>query len=290
MVPVGYEVDSLKEGGQFDFLGIVNYHNSQMSKSVLAPFFDKNQGAGTNDGPIVDFGKQSDALFLLMLKTIMDDIAEIINQKVIPRFIDWNFGTGKYPTFRWGELTPAQKAAIKETFEKLMTGKTTPEFDLALEEKYAVDMLGLEINYEDLKEEALETKKQEKAMMDAQMQQGMMGAALGGDPATSMTLDEAQATGATNLPGGGVAPPATPLPGGEVGMDSTLAPPPKAPATGGASAPAGGAPASEGEGGGDTVVPTPEAPISLGAIPRQYLPEGFSTGGEQSGEDSDESS
>jgi hypothetical protein len=68
-----------------------------MSKSVLAAFFDDSQGTG-GDASLVDFGRQSDGLFLLMLQTIMGEIEEVINTQVIPKFIDWNFD-GKYPKF-----------------------------------------------------------------------------------------------------------------------------------------------------------------------------------------------
>src|SRR5947207_454574 len=77
-VPSDYEVESLREATGFDFLALVNHHNSQMSKSVLAAFFDKEQGGG-DSGKLVDFGQQSDALFLLMLATIMGEIEEVIN-------------------------------------------------------------------------------------------------------------------------------------------------------------------------------------------------------------------
>ena len=176
-VPEGYEVESLKEAGSFDFLQYINHHNSQMSKSILAPFFDTEQGSG-GDSSLVDFGKQDDSLFMLMLHTIMREISDVINNQIIPRFIDWNFSSGKYPRFQWGPLTDEQKGAMKDTFDKLSTAGQTltisPEFVWELEKQMAEE-LGLEIDWnpinkerEQQKELALQTQQAQLAAMQPQ--------------------------------------------------------------------------------------------------------------------------
>lgn len=160
-VPADYEVESLKEAAGFDFLAYINHHNSQMSKSVLAGFFDKEQGGG-DAGKLVDFGTQSDALFMLMLQTIMGEIEEVINQKIIPRFIDWNFGSGKYPRFQFGSLSEKQKAAMLDLFKNLSTAGQSltvrPEF-LHEMEKQAAEEFGLEIDWETVEMEMAEEKE-----------------------------------------------------------------------------------------------------------------------------------
>jgi hypothetical protein len=152
--PENYLVELLKEGGSFDFLSYINHHNSQMSKSILAAFFDENQGTG-GDASLVDFGKQTDSLFVLMLQTIMTEIASIINHYIIPKFIEWNFNSGKYPEFRWGPFTDDQKGAIKEVFTSLagiQGGNFTKEFFREAEKKLS-DEFGLEIDYATIEKE-----------------------------------------------------------------------------------------------------------------------------------------
>lgn len=160
--PENYQVELLKEGGTFDFLSYINHHNSQMSKSILAAFFDENQGTG-GDASLVDFGKQTDSLFVMMLQTIMSEIASIINHYIIPRFIDWNFNSAKYPEFRWGPFTDDDKESIQDVFTNLAGitgGNFTPEFFREVEKKMA-DKFGLEIDYETIEqeEEALATNE-----------------------------------------------------------------------------------------------------------------------------------
>lgn len=151
MFPDGWDVKTLTEQGSFDYLAYINHHNSQMSKSVLASFFDKDQGDSGGGGKLVDFGGQTDEHFIRMILTIMEEIAANINHYIIPKFIDWNFSSGKYPQFAWGQFTEEQKQSMRKTFEKLSTAAgdkaVTPEFMRALEKNIADDM-GLKIDYD----------------------------------------------------------------------------------------------------------------------------------------------
>lgn len=170
----GFEVESLKEGGSFDFLGVINHHNAQMSKSILADFFDQDQGAGQNDGSFVDFGKQSDALFIMMLEHIVGSLEDIINNDVIPRFIQWNFGNEMYPTFKWGPVSKDARGVMVDMFKTLMTaanqGNVTPEFVFAMEKKTAKE-LGLEdLDYDTIEKERDEQAKKEKEQQDQMLQ------------------------------------------------------------------------------------------------------------------------
>ena len=180
MLPPGFKVEHQFPGGTFDFMQLINHHNSQMSKSVLASFFDEQQGG---EKALVDFGRQSDALFLMALQAIMEDIAYVVNVHLIPKFVDWNFGSSKYPEFTWGAFTDEQKEAINETFNKLSTaGQTmTVSEDFMFElEKIMAEDLGLSVDYEKVAKEKEEAKALAKQQQEAFMQQpqaaGMFGA------------------------------------------------------------------------------------------------------------------
>lgn len=168
-----WTVQTLNEAAaRFDFLGLINHHNSQMSKSVLAQWFDNEQGGGQGDSTLVDFGKQDDVTFFLMLEGILEEMAQVINEHIFPKFVDWNFGSEKYPVFKWGPLTEEAKAAIQDTFDKLAAAgqqaNVTPEFMLDLESRLAQDF-GFDIDYDKIKKER---EKQQKVMAQ-QMQQQM---------------------------------------------------------------------------------------------------------------------
>lgn len=199
---------------RFDFLGLINHHNSQMSKSILAQWFDDDQGGSGGDSTLVDFGKQSDTTFMMMLEGVLEEMAEVINNHIFPRFVDWNFGSDKYPKFKWGALTAEQKAAIQDTFDKLSVAgqqaNVTPEFMLELEQQMAED-LGFNIDYDKIKKD----REKQQQMMAQQAQQQM---AAGGAPGA----------GGNGLPGQGTPPPGQPpvMAGNSVGPQG----PPAAPA------------------------------------------------------------
>lgn len=195
-IPEDYKVESLKESAGFDFLAYINHHNSQMSKSVLAAFFDDSQGTG-GDASLIDFGRQSDALFLLMLQTIMGEIEEVINTQLIPRFIDWNFNSGKYPLFRFGQLTEEQKGALLDVFKALAVvapdaSNVAPEMWKEIEKQIAEEF-GLEVDWEAVADR--EAEEQAQAEMMAQQQAlGQDGAAMGAPDVSAPTMPGDAAT------------------------------------------------------------------------------------------------
>lgn len=199
-VPEGFKVDILRETGSFDFLNLINHHNSQMSKSVLASFFDQAQGGGSNDTSLVNFAQPGDEMFILMLRAVMDDIANQINHYIIPQLIDFNFKGGKYPKFAWGKLTDEQREAISSVFEKILSsggaGNLPKEFVRALEQQQA-ETMGLEIDWDEVeaREEQEEVAEQEAS---AQQAAGQMGGQLI-DPETGQPLAGEAPLGAEEL-------------------------------------------------------------------------------------------
>lgn len=173
-IPIDWDVQSLQEAGRFDYMSLIEHHNHMMSESVLASFFDGN-ATGSGSSPIVDFSSQDDTLFIQMLETIMDDIATVINTQLIPRFIDWNFGTQNYPSFKWGPFTDEQKDAIRLAFNQMVLApqiNTEPEIWQALQLKWAED-LGLNFDVDSIKQDWTEKNEQQKDL-DALNYQGQL--------------------------------------------------------------------------------------------------------------------
>lgn len=150
-VPSGgrWSVEDLgKNPGDFPFMDFVNHHNSQMSKSVLAPFLDDAQGGQKS---LVDFGGQTDSLYMMLIRVLVSEIEGVINDMLMPRFIEWNFGSDKFPQIKFGEFSEEQTKAIRSTFDKLSTAggsaTVTRPFLLELEKTMAEEM-GFDIDYE----------------------------------------------------------------------------------------------------------------------------------------------
>lgn len=204
--PEGFKVEILKEGTSFDFLNYINHHNSQMSKSILAAFFDESQGAGSNDTAMIGGSGPGDDWFMLQIQAIQNEIASIINNHVIPDLVDENFNGAKYPKFRWGQLTDEQRGAVTKTFERLSAAgqstNVTPEFMRELEKSQAKAM-GLEIDYDEIeKREKEDADRLKDAGIDPKTMQPFPQPI---DPATGQPVGAPPAPGTAGAPA-----PATP--------------------------------------------------------------------------------
>jgi hypothetical protein len=238
----GYSVEDLgKSLGDFPFMDFVNHHNSQMSKSVLAPFLDDAQGGQKS---LVDFGGQTDSMYQTLVSVLVSELETLINETLLPRFIDWNFKTEKYPKIKFGPFTDEQKHAISATFEKLATSGTsanvTRPFLLELE-KHMANEMGLEIDYKKITE-ALE--KQEELSLQHFMEEAAI-------PPMSRPFQAVGANAADRQQG--VPPQSQWMPGPQPGM-----PPPAAP---------GAKPAGKGKPGKSPPPNYPALPSQLSAVP-----------------------
>lgn len=156
-VPFGFEVELMNSGSNFDFLALIDHHNSQMSKSVLAKFLDDEQRQVLIENATQD---ASADLFLMTIESIITEIEESLSMYVMPKYIDWNFGTQKYPKLKFGALSDSNRDAIKELFTVIATAQTTmwtKEFIRELEKKLT-DRYGLEVDYD-----AVEKREEEEA-------------------------------------------------------------------------------------------------------------------------------
>lgn len=155
-MPDSFDVDSINGNTGFDFLKYIEHQNMEMAKSVLARFLnDENRQVLIDNGG----GDASADFFVMALETLMGEIAESWTRFLMPKYIDWNFGSGVYPIFQFGPLADATKDLIKELLITIATAQSTqwtPEFNRELEKKM-VERIDLEIDYD-----AIEKREREE--------------------------------------------------------------------------------------------------------------------------------
>lgn len=169
IAPDGYDVTPFNGHSGFDFIKLIDHHNHMMSKSVIASFLDSEQRATLIEVGRVD--PNSD-FFVMALESLMDDIAEHLTTYLMPKYIDWNFGTKKYPIFKFSQLSDTAKGTIKELFQSVVTSSvlnSTPEFVRELEKKLS-RALDLDIDYDEIEKQEKEVAEEEasKATQEAQ--------------------------------------------------------------------------------------------------------------------------
>jgi len=164
LVPYGYDVKPFNAGAQFDFLKLIDHHNTMMAGSVLAKFLQNDDRQTLIDN---SKGDASADMFVQMVASLATEIAESWTQHLMPQYIAYNFGTGVCPEFKFAPMTDDQKAALETVFNSVVVSGTlncTPEFVRELEKKLA-DAFDLDIDYT-----AIEAKEKEAAIAQAKAQ------------------------------------------------------------------------------------------------------------------------
>jgi len=98
----------------------IQYHDEQMSKSLLAQFLD----LGTSQSGNRALGESFINLFLMSLNGITKQIEETFSQYAIKQLVDINFGPQKeYPRLEAGQITLNKIMDFAESLEKLTSAK-----------------------------------------------------------------------------------------------------------------------------------------------------------------------
>lgn len=148
-LPDGYELDFPDIGGDApDVLPLIQHHDAQMAKSILAQVLDVGVEGRTGS---FNLSETHLDIFITNLELIAKGIASVINTTLIPKLIDWNFGTGNYPKIEFVPFDRDTKKSLSSLFLKLAIAKNlnvTPQFRFQVERQVAED-IGLDgIDYE----------------------------------------------------------------------------------------------------------------------------------------------
>lgn len=150
LLPEGFELDLPDISGTApDILPLIQHHDAQMAKSILAQVLDVGVEGRTGS---FNLSETHLDIFITNLELISSSIASVINTTLIPKLIDWNFGTKNYPTIQFVPFNRDAKKALSALFLKLATAKqvnVTPQFRLEVEKRVAKD-LGLDISYQEV--------------------------------------------------------------------------------------------------------------------------------------------
>lgn len=207
-IPPGYEVETHQNGSILgDILALIEHHDVQMSKSILAHFVDMGTEGKGMLGTATTTSELGD-LFVVALEAHLQDIAQGFSSYVIPYFIDKNFGSERYPSFAFEPFTDEQKTAMAETFTTLFNAASPPTPEMLFEvQRSHAEALGLEgIDWDALKKEFIRAEEEKRALESAQRKQAQGAAEVpvgpDGAPLGSPTVP-AKPPGGSGPPGAG---------------------------------------------------------------------------------------
>lgn len=181
--------------GRLEILPIIDHHDTQIARSVLAQFLMLGTTSKSAGGSHALSSDQSD-LFLITLKGLMATIEDHINFYLIPDLIDLNFSDPHYPKFRFEDITSDVKQIMSNAFTQLIqSGKISDAVAKGIEERMA-EALDIDVDAMQAKvdEEAKETAAQEgqegepdDESMDPKTQPNQSAKAAGAGPKASAT-------------------------------------------------------------------------------------------------------
>ena len=179
MLPQGWKLSApFTASNQFNFMQLIDHHNTMMASSVLAKFLQQEDRQ-----VLIDNGKAdaSADMFVQMLDSYSDEIAESWSREIMPQYIDYNFNSGEVPEFRFGPLTDDQHNAIQTMFQTVVVAGTlncTPEFVRQLEQRLSATF-GLDVDYDKIQRRE---RAAARAQAAAQLQEAQAGGGEGGPP------------------------------------------------------------------------------------------------------------
>ena len=151
-LPTDWEFELLDTQNNFpDILPLIQHHDAQMSKSVLAQVLDVGVEGRTGSFNLSDTHFD---IFIVNLELMSEYISTIFNTVLIPKLIDWNFGTGFYPKVKFLPFDRQIKQRLFTIFQEMVKSQhvnATPEFMYQMEQKVA-DIMGLDISYPEMED------------------------------------------------------------------------------------------------------------------------------------------
>lgn len=148
VLPFGFEMANMGSTNKVDILPLINHHNMEMTRSLLAHAIMLGDGASGSWA----LSKDQTDLLNLVLKGIMTNVEYHINAFVLPDLTELNYAKPSYPQFKFAELTDATLGVLETAFTAIVGAKPealTDEFVDSVVDKMA---LQLGIDLDDIRE------------------------------------------------------------------------------------------------------------------------------------------
>lgn len=123
VLPEGTTMEEYKTNPR-DLSKSIDHHDIKIARSVLAQFI-MNSGSGRGSYAL---NKTDSQLFIDAIQGVMKDMATHINTYVIPKLIDYNFGTGIYPKMVFKPIDEETKQILSKAFEQILGRPDVPGY------------------------------------------------------------------------------------------------------------------------------------------------------------------
>jgi len=123
-----------------DLQKAIDHHDTLIARSVLAQFLVL---AGSGSGSY-SLGESDKENFLQALQGVMKQIEQHINHFLIPDLINFNFGSGIYPEFKFEDISANTKKVMSEAFNEIIKRQDLPSYIVQGIAKQVGEELGID--------------------------------------------------------------------------------------------------------------------------------------------------
>lgn len=123
-LPHGYDIDALNQAGGLDLLPLIEHHNAEMARSVLAMFI--LLGTGSKTGSYSLSQDQSD-FFIQALMSVRKSLENHLTSYLISDLYAYNYEKPVYGTFKFDDITDSTIELLKQVFIKLTEKDRLPQ-------------------------------------------------------------------------------------------------------------------------------------------------------------------
>lgn len=141
-LPESFDLSYLNDGGRLNLQPLIDHHNAEMARSVLAMFI--LLGTGSKTGSYSLSQDQSD-FFIKALMAIRRTLESHITSYLIPDLYRFNFAKPMYGSFKFEDLTDSTIEMLRQVFIKLTEKDKLPQDVIDGVVKRVADKLDIDI-------------------------------------------------------------------------------------------------------------------------------------------------
>lgn len=123
VIPEDVQIELLEanRGGEAGYLQAIEWHDKQISRAILCQTLMTDEG--TRVGSFALAKVHLDVLKMCLRKLKRDLEESVMQEQVIKRLVDYNFGVSAYPAFSLGPLEDTDVVQLSGVIEKLVSGQ-----------------------------------------------------------------------------------------------------------------------------------------------------------------------
>lgn len=144
-LPEGFTLDEYKTS-PIDLQAAISHHDTLIARSIMAQSIVLgSSGKSGASGGSFSLSKDQTEMFIEGVQGLMRQIEHHINAFLIPDLIDYNFGSGRYPEFKFEDIAKDTKTILSNAFTTVLARQDVPGYVIEGIAAQLADELGIDL-------------------------------------------------------------------------------------------------------------------------------------------------